>query len=116
MFVDYSKIEVRAGDGGKGARAFRREKYVPRGGPSGGNGGDGGSVYLKSSSHLNTLLPFRYKKHFQAKSGAHGSGKKNTHLEIKMGFPTKIRPKLKIYTHFVQDKGLSYHFHKKIPL
>ena len=92
MFVDYSKIEVRAGDGGKGARAFRREKYVPRGGPSGGNGGDGGSVYLKSSSHLNTLLPFRYKKHFQAKSGAHGSGKKkngrrgeNLTIEVPVG-------------------------------
>ncbi len=76
MFVDYTRIEVKAGDGGSGARAFRREKYVPRGGPSGGNGGDGGSVYLKSSSHLSTLLPFRYKKHFEAQRGGHGSGKK----------------------------------------
>ncbi len=76
MFVDYTRIQVKAGDGGRGARAFRREKYVPRGGPSGGNGGNGGSVYLKSSSHLGTLLPFRYKKHFEAQRGGHGSGKK----------------------------------------
>ena len=76
MFVDYVRIEVKAGDGGDGARAFRREKYVPRGGPSGGNGGNGGNVYIKSSPHLNTLLPFRYRKHFQAQRGRHGSGKK----------------------------------------
>ncbi len=78
MFVDYTRIELKAGDGGNGARAFRREKYVPRGGPSGGNGGDGGNVYLKSSPHLSTLLPFRYRKHFQAQRGRHGSGKKQT--------------------------------------
>ena len=76
MFVDYTRIELKAGDGGDGARAFRREKYVPRGGPSGGNGGAGGNVYVKSSPHLSTLLPFRYKKHFQAQRGRHGSGKK----------------------------------------
>jgi len=76
MFVDYVRIEVKAGDGGDGARAFRREKHVPKGGPSGGNGGNGGNVYVKSSPHLNTLLPFRYRKHFQAQRGRHGSGKK----------------------------------------
>ena len=78
MFVDYSRIEVKGGDGGDGARAFRREKFVPRGGASGGNGGAGGNVYLKSSPHLTTLLPFRYQKHFQAQRGRHGSGKKQT--------------------------------------
>ena len=76
MFVDYVRIEVKAGDGGDGARAFRREKHVPKGGPSGGNGGNGGNVYVKSSPHLSTLLPFRYRKHFQAQRGCHGSGKK----------------------------------------
>ncbi len=76
MFVDYTRIELKAGDGGNGSRAFRREKFVPKGGPSGGNGGDGGNVYVKSSPHLSTLLAFRYKKHFQAQRGRHGSGKK----------------------------------------
>ena len=76
MFVDQAKIQVKAGDGGDGCLAFRREKYVPRGGPSGGDGGDGGSVYLRSTSQLNTLLPFRYRKHLRAERGRHGSGAK----------------------------------------
>lgn len=74
MFIDYAIIHVKAGDGGNGCLAFRREKYVPRGGPSGGNGGDGGSVYLKTDAHLTTLLAFRYKRHFKAGRGAHGQG------------------------------------------
>jgi GTP-binding protein len=76
MFVDRAKIFVKAGDGGNGCVAFRREKYVPRGGPSGGNGGRGGDVLLESTEHLNTLLPFRYKSHFKAQRGSHGSGNK----------------------------------------
>lgn len=74
MFVDRAKIFVKAGDGGNGCVAFRREKYVPRGGPSGGNGGKGGNVVIESTEHLNTLLPFKYKRHFKAPRGAHGSG------------------------------------------
>jgi len=75
MFVDHAKIYVKAGDGGNGCMAFRREKYVPRGGPSGGDGGKGGNLYFRSTDHLNTLIPFRYKQHFKAGRGQHGSGK-----------------------------------------
>ncbi len=74
MFVDHAKIFIKAGSGGNGCLAFRREKYVPRGGPSGGNGGQGGSVYLRSNPHLNTLLAFKYQQHFQAERGRHGEG------------------------------------------
>ena len=74
MFIDYAKVFVRGGDGGDGCLAFRREKYVPRGGPSGGNGGGGGNVILRTTTHLTTLLPFRYKREFKAERGAHGSG------------------------------------------
>lgn len=74
MFIDEAKIWVKAGDGGNGCVAFRREKYVPRGGPSGGDGGDGGDVILESNDHLNTLLPFRYNREFRAERGRHGEG------------------------------------------
>src|SRR3972149_163028 len=69
MFIDEAKIWVKAGDGGNGCVAFRREKYVPRGGPSGGDGGDGGDVVLESTEHLNTLLPFRYNREFRGERG-----------------------------------------------
>ena len=65
---------MKAGDGGNGCVAFRREKYVPRGGPSGGDGGDGGDVVLESTEHLNTLLPFRYNREFRGERGRHGEG------------------------------------------
>ncbi len=74
MFIDEAKILVKAGDGGSGCVAFRREKFVPRGGPSGGDGGRGGGVYLESSPHLNTLLKFRYNREFRARRGGHGEG------------------------------------------
>jgi len=74
MFVDHARIYIKAGSGGNGCLAFRREKYVPKGGPSGGNGGKGGSVYLRSNFHLNTLLSFKYQQHFQAERGRHGEG------------------------------------------
>ncbi|GAA5529712.1 GTPase ObgE [Herpetosiphon gulosus] len=68
-FIDRALITVKAGDGGDGMATFRREKYVPRGGPDGGDGGRGGSVYLEVSPHLNTLLPFRFETHFEADKG-----------------------------------------------
>ncbi len=74
MFIDEAIIHVEAGRGGDGCVAFRREKYVPRGGPSGGDGGRGGSIYLESSQHLNTLLKFRYNREFCAERGRHGEG------------------------------------------
>ncbi len=74
MFIDEAKIQIVGGHGGNGCVAFRREKYVPRGGPSGGDGGRGGSVYLESSEHLNTLLKFRYTRIFDAERGRHGEG------------------------------------------
>jgi GTPase len=74
MFIDQAKIRVVAGDGGNGCMAFRREKFVPRGGPSGGDGGDGGDVYLECSETVNTLLHFRYKRVFKAQRGQHGMG------------------------------------------
>ena len=74
MFVDEAKIFVKAGDGGNGCVAFRREKYVPRGGPSGGDGGNGGSVYLEANPNDNTLLRYRYNREFKAVRGRHGEG------------------------------------------
>ncbi len=75
MFVDYAEIEIAAGNGGNGAISFRREKYVPKGGPDGGDGGRGGDVYVRASENLATLLDFRYKKKFQAPHGANGAKK-----------------------------------------
>ncbi|MGA9144435.1 MAG: GTPase ObgE [Candidatus Acidiferrales bacterium] len=74
MFADEAKIMVKAGDGGNGCVAFRREKYVPRGGPSGGDGGHGGDIYLEANPHDNTLLRYRYNREFNAARGGHGEG------------------------------------------
>jgi GTP-binding protein len=74
MFIDEAKIHVAGGHGGRGCVAFRREKFVPRGGPSGGDGGHGGSVYVESTEHLNTLIKFRYNREFEAGRGGHGEG------------------------------------------
>ncbi|MEW5977150.1 MAG: GTPase ObgE [Acidobacteriota bacterium] len=74
MFLDEARIFVQAGAGGNGCLAFRREKFVPRGGPSGGDGGNGGGVYLQANPHYNTLVQFRYKRIFKAQRGRHGEG------------------------------------------
>jgi len=74
MFIDEAKIRVKAGDGGNGCMAFRREKFVPRGGPSGGDGGNGGDIIMVSSQRHNTLIHFRYNPEHKADRGRHGEG------------------------------------------
>jgi len=91
MFVDEVAIHVAAGHGGRGALAFRREKFVPRGGPSGGDGGPGGSVYLAANANLNTLLNYRFQRIFEAGRGAHGEGSNRTGkngADIELEVPT----------------------------
>jgi GTP-binding protein len=78
MFVDEVDIHVAAGHGGRGCLAFRREKFVPRGGPSGGDGGHGGSVYIVASPHTNTLINYRFHPELTARSGSHGEGSNRT--------------------------------------
>ena len=78
MFVDEAKIYVKAGAGGNGCMAFRREKFVPHGGPSGGDGGSGGSVILEATQHDNTLLRYRFNREFRADRGRHGEGSNRT--------------------------------------
>ena len=78
MFIDEVIITVKAGDGGNGCLAFRREKFVPRGGPSGGDGGHGGDVIFEASEHYNTLLHFRFNPEHNAERGRHGEGSKRT--------------------------------------
>ncbi len=81
MFVDEAKIRVKAGDGGNGCMAFRREKFVPRGGPSGGDGGRGGDVIMESSERHNTLVHFRFNPEYKAERGRHGEGSDKTGRE-----------------------------------
>jgi GTP-binding protein len=95
MFIDQAKITVIAGSGGHGCIAFRREKFVPRGGPSGGDGGAGGSIYLVSDPHENTLLKFRFNHIFRAGRGQHGQGsnkqgKSADDLEVKVPVGTVV--------------------------
>lgn len=76
MFYDYAKINVIGGAGGNGIVAFRREKYVPKGGPAGGDGGDGGDIRLRADNGLRTLIDFRYQTHYKGERGMHGQGSK----------------------------------------
>jgi GTP-binding protein len=96
MFIDYTKITVKSGDGGNGAITFRREKYVAAGGPDGGDGGRGGNVYFVVDPDLNTLVDFKYKKKFKAENGQNGSGsrcngKSGKHTYIKVPIGTLIK-------------------------
>jgi len=81
MFIDEATIRVKAGDGGNGCVAFRREKFVPRGGPSGGDGGKGGDVIMESSERHNTLVHFRFNPEYKAERGRHGEGSNKTGRE-----------------------------------
>jgi GTPase len=98
MFVDEVDIHVAAGHGGRGAMSFRREKFVPRGGPNGGDGGPGGSVYAAANANLNTLLNFRFQKEFAAGRGGHGegsnrTGRKGADIELEVPIGTVIYEK-----------------------
>ena len=77
-FVDEARITVQAGKGGNGCMSFRREKFIPKGGPDGGDGGDGGSVYLLADDSINTLIDFRYTRHYQAENGKNGASRNCT--------------------------------------
>lgn len=95
-FVDIAEIYVKAGDGGNGHISFRKEKYVPKGGPDGGNGGKGGNIVIRASRHINTLVDFKYKRHFIADNGQHGgrklmSGKAGKDVIIKVPMGTIIK-------------------------
>src|ERR1700730_16290634 len=81
MFIDEATIRVKAGDGGNGCLAFRREKFVPRGGPSGGDGGNGGDIVMESSERHNTLVHFRFNPEYKAQRGRHGEGSNKTGRE-----------------------------------
>jgi GTPase len=81
MFIDEAKIQIKAGNGGNGCMAFRREKFVPRGGPSGGDGGKGGDVIMESSERHNTLVHFRFNPEYKAERGRHGEGSNKTGRE-----------------------------------
>lgn len=94
-FLDEAKIYIRSGDGGKGCVSFRREKFIPLGGPDGGDGGRGGSVIAECVAGLNTLIDFRYQQHFKAKKGQHGmgsncTGESSDDMVIKLPVGTQI--------------------------
>ena len=96
MFLDYVKIFIKAGNGGDGAVSFHREKYVPNGGPDGGDGGNGGDVIFVADKDMNTLIDFKFKKHFRAENGTSGgpkccTGKCGQNLVIKVPTGTVIR-------------------------
>jgi GTP-binding protein len=78
MFIDQARVYVKGGDGGNGCVAFRREKFVPKGGPAGGDGGDGGDVAFVADGGMSTLIDFKYRQHFRAERGGHGEGSKRT--------------------------------------
>src|SRR5437868_673567 len=98
MFIDYATIRVKAGDGGNGCVAFRREKFVPKGGPSGGDGGSGGSVWIVASRRLNTLYHLQFQREWKGGRGEHGmgsncSGKHGADVEIELPIGSVVRDK-----------------------
>src|SRR5713101_1669556 len=110
MFYDHTKIFVKAGDGGNGSRHFRREKFAPLGGPDGGDGGRGGSVYLEATSHLNTLIDYRYHHHFNAGAGEpgvrrkmHGAKGKDIVLSVPCGTIVRDADSQEVIADLVED-------------
>ena len=96
MFLDQAKIYLKSGNGGSGSVSFRREKYVPRGGPDGGDGGRGGHIIIVATDDLNTLSNFRFHQHFRAENGGPGSGanrygKAGADLQIKVPVGTVVK-------------------------
>ena len=109
MFIDYAEIELKAGDGGNGAVSFRREKYVPKGGPAGGNGGKGGDIIFEARHNLSTLLDFKYKHKYKARNGDPGGsslkdGKNGEDVVIKVPVGTIIKDADTSETLFDLDK------------
>ncbi len=106
MFIDFARIQVTSGKGGNGCVSFRREKFVPKGGPDGGDGGKGGDVILRGDKNINTLISYRFNKLFKAKSGGHGMGKNKTgatgesiYLDVPLGtviYDITTEPKTKL--------------------
>src|SRR4030081_1200367 len=95
-FIDEAKIEVHAGKGGNGAASFRREKYVPRGGPDGGDGGRGGSVWARGGRNVNTLIDYRFARIHRAQNGGKGAGadcnaRAGSDIDLRMPVGTVIR-------------------------
>lgn len=108
-FIDEAKIFVKSGDGGDGCLSFRREKYIEFGGPDGGNGGKGGDIILEGTKSLNTLVDFRYQKHFKAQKGRGGSGRNRTgaagnDLILKIPVGTEILLNEEIIADIVDDE------------
>ena len=110
QFIDQATIFVKAGNGGNGAISFRREKFVPKGGPDGGTGGNGGHVIVRADRQLGTLLDFRYKRHYKAESGENGRGKDQTGktgldtvLKVPCGTVVKDGPTDRILADLVKD-------------
>ena len=103
MFIDEARIHVVGGNGGNGCVAFRREKFVPRGGPSGGDGGNGGDVTLVSSEQMNTLLKFRYDRLFRAGRGRHGEGS-NRHGQDGEDLTVVLPVGTVVFDHATQEK------------
>ena len=110
MFIDRARVYVKGGDGGNGTSSFRREKYVPNGGPSGGDGGKGADVILVADKNVNTLMDFRYKRMFRAEAGEngmsankHGRGREPLYIKVPMGTVVKDEESGKVYCDLTQD-------------
>jgi GTP-binding protein len=111
MFIDYAKILIKSGDGGNGCVSFRREKYVPKGGPNGGDGGKGGDIIFVADAQLTTLIDFRYRKLYKGKRGKHGEGGdktgrngENCTIKVPCGCVVKNFETGEVITELLKDK------------